>query len=62
MTAKKKMMPQTWLEGEQPAGFRIGPNGEVELMTQAEADAVLKRAFQEAMHSAGWPRLGRTLH
>lgn len=62
MTAKKKMMPQTWLEGEQSVGFRIGPNGEVEVMTEAETEAVVKRAIREAMYSAGWPRCERTLH
>jgi hypothetical protein len=60
MTARKKIVPQTRLSDEVP-GFRIGPNGEVE-MTQAEADAVVKRAIREAMFSAGWPRLERTLH
>jgi hypothetical protein len=60
MTARKKIVPQTRLSDEVPA-FRIGPNGEVE-MTQAEADAVVKRAIREAMFSAGWPRLERTLH
>jgi hypothetical protein len=60
MTARKKIVPQTRLSDEVP-GFRIGPNGEVE-MTQAEADALVKRAIREAMYSAGWPRLERTLH
>jgi hypothetical protein len=57
---KKKIIVAAWLE--QACGFRIGPNGEVEVMTQAEAEAVVKRAIREAMYSAGWPRLGRTLH
>ncbi len=61
MTARKKIVPQTRLSDEVP-GFRIGPNGEVEVMTEAEVDAVVKRAIREAMYRAGWPRLGRTLH
>jgi hypothetical protein len=47
---------------DQSAGFRIGPNGEVEMMTEAEAEAVVKRAIREAVYSAGWPRFERTLH
>jgi hypothetical protein len=61
MTARKKIVPQTRLSDE-VLGFRIGPNGEVEVMTQTEADAVIKRAIREAMYSAGWPRFGWTLH
>ena len=60
MTAKK-MMPQTRLSDEVP-GFRIGSNGEVEVMTQAETEAVVQRAIREAMYRAGWPRSNRTLH
>jgi hypothetical protein len=61
MTARKKIVPQTRLS-DQSAGFRTGPNGEVEVMTEAEAEAVVKRAIHEAMSSAGWPRCERTLH
>ena len=61
MTARKKIMPQTRLSDEVP-GFRIGPNGEVEAMTEAEAEAVVKRLVREAMYSAGWPWFERTLH
>jgi hypothetical protein len=60
MTAKKKM-PHTRLSEEVP-GFRIGPNGEVEVMTEAEAAAVIRRTIREAMHRAAWPRSNRTLH
>ena len=62
MTVRKKIMAPARLEGEQPAGFRIGANGEVEVMTEAEAEAVVKRAIREAMYSAGWPWFERTLH
>jgi hypothetical protein len=62
MTARTKTMRRTPVESDQPGGFRIGPNGEVEVMTQAETEAVVKRAIREAMYSAGWPRFGRTLH
>jgi hypothetical protein len=62
MTAKKKMMPQTWLEGEESVGFRIGADGEIEMMTRAETEAVVERAIREAMYRAGWPRFARTLH
>jgi hypothetical protein len=55
-------MRLTWVEGNQPGGFRIGPGGEVELLTDAEVDALVKRAIREAMYSAGWPRCERTLH
>jgi hypothetical protein len=58
---KKKMIPPTWPEGEEPAGFRIGADGELEWMTEEEADAVVRRAFGEAMVEAGWRRK-RTLH
>jgi hypothetical protein len=51
----------TWHEGVQPAGFRIGPNGELEWTTEAEAEAVVHRAIREAMVAAGWRR-DRTLH
>jgi hypothetical protein len=61
MTAKKKMIPPTWPEGENPAGFRIGADGELEWMTEEEADAAVKRAIGEAMVEAGWRR-DRTLH
>jgi hypothetical protein len=60
--ARKKIIATARLEGEQPAGVRIGPNGELEVMTEAEADAVVKRAIREAMYRAGWPRFTRTLH
>ena len=61
MTARKKIVPQTRLSDEVP-GFRIGPNGEVEAMTEAEAEAVVERVVREAMYSAGWPWFERTLH
>jgi hypothetical protein len=57
----KKMMPHALLSDE-VRGFRIGPNGEVEVMTEAEAEAMVRRAIREAMHRAGWPRSNRTLH
>ena len=55
-------MRRTPAESDQPGGFRIGPNGEVEAMTEAEAEAVVKRVVREAMYSAGWPRSERTVH
>jgi hypothetical protein len=55
------MMPHALLSDE-VRGFRIGPNGEVEVMTEAEAEAMVRRAIREAMHRAGWPRSNRTLH
>ena len=57
----KKMMPQTPLSDE-VAGFRIGPNGEEEVMTEAEIETLVWPAIREAMHRAGWPRPKRTLH
>jgi hypothetical protein len=59
MTAK--MMRHTRLS-EEVLGFRIGPNGEVEVMTEAEAEAMIRRAIREAMHRAAWPRSNRKLH
>ncbi|MEH2473650.1 dihydrodipicolinate synthase/N-acetylneuraminate lyase [Nitrobacteraceae bacterium AZCC 2161] len=55
-------MRLTRVERNQPGGFRIGSNGEVEAMTEAEAEAVVKRVVREAMYSAGWPWFVRTLH
>jgi hypothetical protein len=57
MTAKK----QTRLNDE-VGGFRIGANGEVEVLTEAEAEALVWPVIREAMHRAGWPRPKRTLH
>jgi hypothetical protein len=51
-------MVPTWLE--QSCGFRIGPNGEVEVMTPAETEAVVKRAIWEAMRRG--LAASRTLH
>jgi hypothetical protein len=62
MTARTKTMRRAPVASDQSAGFRIGPNGEVEMMTEAEAEAVVKRAIREAVYSAGWPRFERTLH
>ncbi len=62
MTVKKLMMPPEWLEGEPRVGFRIGPNGEIEMMTEAETLAAVMRAIREAMYRAGWPRSARKLH
>jgi hypothetical protein len=61
MTAKKMMIPPTWPEGENPMGLRIGESGELEWLTEEEADALVKRAFGEAMVEAGWRRK-RILH
>jgi hypothetical protein len=58
MTRKKKIMVPTWLEPS--CGFRIGPDGEVELMTEAETQAVVERAFREAMRRG--LAASRTLH
>ena len=62
MTARTKTMRRSPVESDQPGGLRIGPNGEVEAMTEAEAEAVVKRVVREAVYSAGWPRSERTLH
>jgi hypothetical protein len=62
MTARTKTTRRTQIKSDQPGGFRIGANGEVEAMTEAEAEAVVKRVVREAMYSAGWPCFERTLH
>lgn len=41
-------------QSDQPAGFRIHPNGTVEVLTEREAQAIISRAFREAMVKAGW--------
>ena len=41
-------------QSDQPAGFRIHPNGAVEVLTEREAMAIISRAFCEAMVKAGW--------
>jgi hypothetical protein len=60
MTRKKIVRPMEL--SDQPVGFRIGADGEIEMMTQAETEAVVRRAIREAMYRAGWPRPNRTLH
>jgi hypothetical protein len=60
MAARTKTMRRTPVESDQPGGLRIGPK--VEAMTEAEAEAVVKRVVREAMYSAGWPWFERTLH
>jgi hypothetical protein len=42
---KSKMMQQS----DQPAGFRIKPDGELELMTDAEVHAAVARALNDAL-------------
>jgi hypothetical protein len=44
---KTKIMRPTWRKGDSPAGFRIGPNGEIEEMTEAEAQAAIWRVLRE---------------
>jgi hypothetical protein len=60
MTKKKIVRPMGLCD--QPVGFRIGADGEIEMMTQAETEAVVQRAIREAMYRAGWPRSNWTLH
>jgi hypothetical protein len=43
-----KITRPTWRKGDWPAGFRIGPNGEIEEMTKAEAQAAIWRVLREA--------------
>ena len=64
MTVKTKIMRPARPESDQPAGFRIGPDGNVEVLTTAEADALIRRAIYEAMVRAGFRigRLDRRLH
>jgi hypothetical protein len=62
MTARTKTIRRTPVESDRPGGLRIGPNGEVEAMTKAEAEAVVKRVVREAMYNAGWSRFEWTLH
>jgi hypothetical protein len=40
-------------KSDQP-GFRIHPNGAVEMLTEREAIAIISRALREAMVEAGW--------
>jgi hypothetical protein len=57
-------MSPTLFESDKPAGFRIGPGGDVEVLTEAEADAVIDRVIREAMDQAIRPMGSRqrTLH
>ena len=41
-------------QNDRPAGFRIHPNGTVEVLTEREAMAIISRALREAMVEAGW--------
>jgi hypothetical protein len=58
MTRKKKIMFPTWLEPS--CGFRIGPDGEIEVMSPAETEAVVERAIRDAMRRG--LAASRTLH
>jgi hypothetical protein len=48
----------------EPCGFRIKPNGELEMISAAEVHALVVRAFREAMVNAGFriKSRDRTLH
>ena len=61
MTVKTKMMrPTTRLDGDRPGvGSRVGPDGDLELMTRAEVDVLIARALNEAVKQV---RPIRTLH
>jgi hypothetical protein len=58
MTGSKKSLAA----GARLAGFRIGPDGDVELLSESEVNAVINLAIREAMYRAGWARFERTLH
>jgi hypothetical protein len=45
MTGSKK---KSLAAGGRLAGFRIGPDGDVELLTETEVNAVINRAIREA--------------
>ena len=64
MTVKTKIMRPARPESDQPAGFRISPDGSVEVLTTAEADALIRRAIYEGMIRAGFRirRPERLLH
>jgi hypothetical protein len=57
-------MRRSPVESDEPGGFRIKPNGEVEVISAAEAHALVVRAFREAMVNAGFriKSRDRTLH
>jgi hypothetical protein len=44
MTGSKKSLAA----GDRLAGFRIGPDGDVELLTEAEVNAMINRVIREA--------------
>ena len=44
MTGSKKSLAA----GDRLAGFRIGPGGDVELLTYAEVNAMINRVIREA--------------
>lgn len=64
MTARTKTMRRTPVESDEPGGFRIKPNGEVEVLTAAETNALVGRGLREAMVNAGFRirSFERTLH
>ena len=52
MMTKTKM--HSTKQSDQPAGFRVHPNGAVEVLTKGEVQAIISRVFYEAMVKAGW--------
>ena len=38
----------------EPCGFRITPDGEVQMLTRAETDGIIRRALRQAMINAGF--------
>jgi hypothetical protein len=64
MTTRTKSMRRSPVESDEPGGFRIKPNGEVEVISAAEAYALVVRALREAMVNAGFriKSCDRTLH
>jgi hypothetical protein len=48
MTATTKTMHPTQ-QSDSPLTFRIGPDGELELMTEAEVDVLVARVLNEAV-------------
>jgi hypothetical protein len=60
MTVKTKIMRPTRPESDQLAGFRISPGGDVELLTIAEVDALVKCAIRAGIEAG--LRIRRTLH
>jgi hypothetical protein len=63
MTNNLKTLRRKQSEAEQLVGFRVGPDGSIEVLTAAETDNLVRRAMRDAMAASfRVERTGRRLH